>query len=73
MPNALLATLLLWWWFLIQFLLKTDAKCSSGYPPPLVDIHLYIHIYIYIYIYTIYTHIPIVDMWRFVEISLNFL
>ena len=36
MPNALLATLLLLWWFLIQFLLKTDAKCSSGYPPPLV-------------------------------------
>jgi hypothetical protein len=36
MPNALLATLLLLWWFLIQFLLKADAKCSSGYPPPLV-------------------------------------
>ena len=32
MPNAFLATLLLLWWFLIQFLLKTDAKCSSGYP-----------------------------------------
>ena len=36
MPNTLLATLLLLWWFLIQFLLKTDAKYSSGYPPPLV-------------------------------------
>jgi hypothetical protein len=31
MPNALLVTLLLLWWFLIQFLLKTDAKYSSGY------------------------------------------
>jgi hypothetical protein len=36
MPNALLATLLLLWWFLIQFSLKTDAKYSSGYRPPLV-------------------------------------
>jgi hypothetical protein len=32
MSNAFLATLLLVWWFL----LKTDAKWSSGYPPPLV-------------------------------------
>ena len=23
-------TCLLWWWFLIQFLFKTDAECSSG-------------------------------------------
>jgi hypothetical protein len=29
MPNALLATLLRLWWFLIEFLLKTDAKCFS--------------------------------------------
>jgi len=24
------------WWCRIQFLLKTDAKLSYGYPPPLV-------------------------------------
>ena len=34
--SALLAPLLLLWWFLIQFLLKADAKGSSGCPPPLV-------------------------------------
>ena len=40
MPYAQMAVLLLWWFliqfFLFQFLLKTDAKCSSGYSPPLV-------------------------------------
>ena len=36
MSNALLAALLLLRWFLIQFLLKTDAKWSTGYSPPIV-------------------------------------
>ena len=36
MPNALLAALLLLWYFFIQFLLETDAECSSGCPRPLV-------------------------------------
>ena len=36
MLNALLAAPFLFWWFLVQFLLKTDAKCSSDCLPPLV-------------------------------------
>ena len=34
--NPLLFVLLFWEWLLIQFLFKTDAKCSPGGPPPLV-------------------------------------
>ena len=36
--NALLAALLSSWRLLIQFLLKTDAQCSSGAPPPLAAV-----------------------------------
>jgi hypothetical protein len=42
MPNGLLATLILLLWSLIQFLLKTDAKWSSGYPPPRVVVFYWI-------------------------------
>ena len=41
-PHALLAALLLLWWFLIKFLLKTGATCSSGCPPPLVVVSYFI-------------------------------
>ena len=40
MQNPLRVAFLVLRWFLIQILFKTDAKCSSGRPPPVAVSYL---------------------------------